>query len=260
MKICKDFINEFKFFIMNNTLTKKYYNKKYPHTKYSLNKIIQSIFYILRTGISWRDLNFGTHWNSVYFHFSRFCALNIFYKFFVSIRDKYLCGINKYVYIVDSTFIQNKSGKQFIGRNKFFKNKNCNKISLITDSVGVPLSIFIGSGNTHDIPLLKNHFNDLFIISKKHSITLLADKGYISKHLSHDLNSYSYKLMTPKKSNMKTNNTSYNPVLYKQRICVEHTFSHLKNFRRIQLRYDSSIQVYSSFVYLAFSILIFRKI
>jgi hypothetical protein len=44
---------------------------------------------------------------------------------------------------MDSTFISNKYGSNKIARNKFFKNKNCNKISLVTDINGVPLSVFI---------------------------------------------------------------------------------------------------------------------
>ena len=48
--------------------------------------------------------------------------------------------------------------------------------------------------------------------------------------------------------------------LYKKRINVEHTFQKLKLFKRIQLRYDSNITSYFSFVFLACSLLIFRKL
>jgi transposase len=66
-----------------------------------------------------------------------------------------------------------------------------------------------------------------------------------------------YNLVYPPKKNMK-NVIPINKKLYKQRIRVEHSMQKLKLFKRIQLRYDSSILSYSSFVFLALSIMIHR--
>ena len=47
----------------------------------------------------------------------------------------------------------NKNGKQRIGRNKFFKNKNAFKVSLIVDELKMPFSVHIDKGNINDAKL-----------------------------------------------------------------------------------------------------------
>jgi transposase len=247
-------------FILNDPNVRKFYLKSFSHTKYSLNNILTAILYVLKTGIAWRDLMFPIHWQSVFFHFRRLCKYSVFNKFFYFLRNNYLATRSPGVQLVDSSFILNKTGREHIARNKFFKSKNCNKLSLITDADGTPLSVFCGLGNLHDLNITDFHFNDLFVICGKHkSVTLLADKGYISKQFTDKLKNCNYTLMVPHKSNMKPFE-NFDAHLYKQRIHVEHTFSKLKQFKRIQLRYDSSLSAYDSFVFLACSILILRKL
>ncbi len=262
MKVKNIFLKVFQEYLLKETECKKIYGKSYPNTKYSLTTILESIFFILKTGIPWRDLVYISHinWNTIYFHFVRLCKLNIFNKFFTYLRDLYIKQNLSCVQIIDSTFIQNKFGKQHIGRNTFFKSKNCNKISLITDIYGIPLSIYVGLGNLHDITLAEHHITDLCFIQRKyHKNILLGDKGYISKNFSSTLSTHNYTLMVPKKINMKNTEYPYDPQLYKKRIFIEHSFANVKCYRRIQLRYDSSISHFNSFVYLAFSMLILTK-
>lgn len=137
------------------------------------------------------------------------------------------------IQIVDSTFIMNKFGKECIARNKFFKNKNCNKVSFVTDINGIPISVLIKTGNTHDLNFINDHIDDLMVISKKHptkTFTLLADKGYISNKLKETLLKKRYNLIFPSKKNMKSD-LSLNKVLYRKRIYVEHSFQKFKLFK-----------------------------
>ena len=60
-------------------------------------------------------------------------------------------------FYIDSTIIYNKYGINKIGRNKFYKNKNTTKISLMTDINGFPLSIFFMKGNYHDNSVFNKH-------------------------------------------------------------------------------------------------------
>jgi hypothetical protein len=64
--------------------------------------------------------------------------------------------------------------------------------------------------------------------------------------------------MIPKKKNAKTT-YKFNKKTYKNRIFIEHTFQKLKTFKRIQLRYDSLIDTYLGFLFLAISLIIFQK-
>lgn len=247
--------------IINDANIGRFYTSNFLHTKYKLSDIIDDIFYVLKTGISWRSLRSHINWQSVYFHFKRFVTNNIFKKFYLSLRSQYFSNNKTEVQIIDSTFIANKYGKNVVARNIFFKNKNCNKISFLTDLKGVPLSVLVNSGNIHDSKFINEHMNDIFIINKNFnkSNILLADKAYEGKNIRTSLKTFNYKLFVPAKKNSKIK-YPFNKKLYKKRIIIEHSFQKLKVFRRIQLRYDSDIETYLSFLYLATSFLIFNNL
>ena len=53
---------------------------------------------------------------------------------------------------------------------------------------------------------------------------------------------------------------TFDKELYRKRIHVEHSFQKLKVFKRIQIRYDSLITSFSSFIFLATSQIIYKKL
>lgn len=236
----------------------KFYLHTHIRTKYTLEDIIDNIFYVLKTGIPWRALQSSINWQSVYFHFKRFVTNNIFKNLYLMLRNKYFAKNKTEIQIIDSTFIANKFGKNNIARNVFFKNKNCNKISYLTDVNGVPLSVLVNSGNVHDNKFIDQHINDIWIVNRSYnkSNTLLADKAYEGQNIRNSLKDKCYKLVVPPKKNLKIQHR-INKKLYKKRIKVEHTFQKLKVFRRIQIRYDSNINTFLHFIYLATSFIIF---
>jgi len=159
------FKNYLKLIIINDKHIGKYYVNLYPNSKYSIDDILDDILYVLKTGIAWRDLKSIVNWQSVYFHFKRFVTNNIFKKLYIELRNTYFANNKTNIKIIDSTFIMNKYGKNIKARNKYFKNKNCNKISILTDIKGIPLSILFNSGNVHDISFVKKHINDVYYIN-----------------------------------------------------------------------------------------------
>jgi len=255
VKISISFKEYLKNTILKDKNINKYYLKQYPNSKYKLDDILDDILYVLKTGISWRDIKSSVNWQSVQTKF------NIFKKMYLSFRSDYFSNNKTDIQLIDSTFIMNKFGKNHIARNAFFKNKNCNKVSFITDINGVPLSVLVKTGNIHDLHFTEPHINDLYFLNKKHNnkITLLADKAYESKNLRSSIATSNYSLMIPKKSNAKIT-YHFDPILYKKRIFVEHSFQKLKIFRRIAIRYDSLLKTYLSFLFLAVSQIIFKKI
>lgn len=256
------FIECLKSVIIGDKSIGKFYVKKHPNSKYSFDDILNEIIYVLKTGISYRDLKSPIKWQSVYFHYQRFVKFDIFKKLFLKLRMIFASKNTLNVQLIDSTFVMNKYGRNKIARNKFYKNKNCNKISIITDIDGIPLSVLVNSGNVHDLSFIQKHVNDLIVINRKrnnNNVILLADKGYESKKVRDTIITNGYTLMIPKKSNMKVV-YPFNKQLYKNRIHVEHSFQKFKTFRRIGNRYDNKFKNYLSFVYLATSIIIHKKI
>jgi transposase len=273
-KLDTSFCNIIKDMILKNPFIRQTYIHKHPNTKYSIDTIINDILYVLKTGISWRNVRSIINWNTLYWHFSIMSKCNIFKDVFNNLRNQYISKHDMSIQIIDSTFIMNKCGKNKIARNKFFKNKNCNKISIITDIRGereihriiaqkicdadfVPLSALIDSGNKHDLSFVLNNVKDIRHFNK-HKFTLLADKGYVSRNLKEQLINFNCNLIYPPKRNMKQQ--VIDKQLYSKRIYVEHAFQKIKQFKRISVRYDSNIDTFTSFVYLSLALLINRNI
>jgi len=60
------------------------------------------------------------------------------------------------------------------------KNKNCNKVSIITDKKFIPIDMQIFKGNVNDSKILQQQMN--IIVENKDNINyLFADKGYCSR-------------------------------------------------------------------------------
>jgi transposase len=260
MKLNISFIEILKKIILGDTEIGIFYRNQYPNSKYSLDDILNELLYFLKSGVSWKNLRSKINTNTLYWHFRRFVSRNIFNSFFIFLRNEYFKHHNCLLQIIDSTCIFNKLGKEMVARNKFYKNKNCNKVSLVTDSFGIPLSAIIKSGNVHDLNFLSNHIDDLLMSTSKNSyFTLLSDKGYVSAKHKSFMKYHNYNLIYPHKKNMQPS-LNFNKIQYKKRINIEHTFSKLKAFKRIQLRYDSTISSFSQFIFLALSIILFRSL
>lgn len=255
---CDKLIATIKKVILNDSNIGQFYLKSHPRTKYNLELILKEIIFVLRTGISWRDLRSSINWQSVYWHFKRFSKHNIFQKSFISLRNKYIKNNSSNIFAIDTTFITNKKGFNKLGRNIMNKNKKSSKISLIVDTNGTPLSISIDRGNKHDLRFCNSHLKDLN--TKLNNKILLGDRGYVSQQLRTQLESkFNTKLMVMKKKNM-INGGYFDKNIYKKRIVVENTFQKIKSFKRIQLRYDYYHSTYKSFVLLASSIILNRNL
>lgn len=113
--------NELSKTILNDPNIGKFYRFKHWNTKYSLEQIIDDILYVLKTGISWRDIRSSINWSTIFFHHSRFCKFNIYRNTYRNILNFYFDKIKTINgIIIDSSFFQNKFGKNNIARNKFF--------------------------------------------------------------------------------------------------------------------------------------------
>ncbi len=118
---------------------------------------IQNIIYILQTGLAWRQYRGIFNFNTLYWHFNRFVNHEIF-------KIKLYSPIIQYI---DTSFVPNKCGRDKLSYNKFYNNKRGNKISCVTDSLGVPLSIFFNKDSTYDLSFIELHLKDTVKILKK---------------------------------------------------------------------------------------------
>lgn len=241
--------------IDNIKLNKRLFSLYFENNNHQIHKyhqIIDDIFYVLKTGISWRQIRSNIKWQTLYWHFAQLVKQNIFKTTFDRLIKQYKHD-NGNILVTDTSFIQNKFGINKIGRNKFFKNKNCNKISLITNEKGAPLSISIDKGTLHDLSFLDKHIKTICLITKKKDSILLADKAYHSNIINKKLSAKNINIMIQRKKNMKED-INFDSKIYKKRIIIENTFQKIKNFRRINIRYDKLLKTFLNFSYFAVSI------
>lgn len=163
---------------------------------------------------------------------------------------------------IDGSNIKNYMGSELTGENYCDKFKLATKLSVITDNLGVPVSIHLEKCNVHDIKLVIPNLEKLKI-DPNSSENLIADKGYISATLKEEINNkYKIRLITPEKNyknNSKKHTSEYDKEKLKKRYIIENTFSWIKHYTRLYRRKDKKIAIYSSFMYFGISNLIAKK-
>ena len=160
--------------------------------------------------------------------------------------------VNKYInkhkcnkFIMDSTFINNKQGIDYINFNKQIPKHKVSKLSLITDIKGIPINIYLAEGNDHDakiiIKQLDNFISTTNVIRKSNNI-FIGDGAYDSNNIRNKLKDLNLgELIAPKNKrntkniNLKNSYKSTNKTkkLLKLRYRIEFTNNKLKQFRRI---------------------------
>ena len=247
--------------IMSIHLFAKSFSTKHPNSKFTLSQILDDIIYVLQTGIPWRKVRSKISHQTLWFHFNRFVKNNVFLKLYNLFRRQYITSSimveEQATLLIDSSIIYNKFGINKLGRNKFYKNKKCTKLSLLTDVNGIPLSIFLFKGNYHDNHVFQKHIKEALVLLPKNKLTILGDKGYSSYQNYQFLDSLKIAHIIPPRKKTKIYDTyKYIKTEYVKRIKIENVFAHLKLMRRIESRYDKFLSSYKQFLYLGICFLI----
>ena len=251
--------------INNNQKIKKHFNFSYKTQKYSMEEIFPILIQIIKYALPWRfsRINYSTLYNT----YTRLIRFNVFKSTYLELLQLYFkkeCNNKlKYCYL-DSTSIPNRHGIEFVRYNGH-KKKKVTKISIITDSHGVPINSVIASGNIHDSKISLEHFKDNnWLINKKllNKTTLLADSAYDSSKLTNILDENDIKYLIAKNnrnSHTKEIMTDKEKLIYKKRIKIKHTNNSIKIHRRIACRYDKTVKSLYQSLYLSFIGLILQK-
>jgi len=246
--------------IITRKLIKLFYQKiSKRKLKMNIDVYINEISNILKYGNPWRSINHPIlHYTTFYKFYCRLCSNNIFRKIYRAITKLYFKKNKSKNLYIDSTMIKNINGKDFTGNNHYDRNRKGNKITVIVNDKGIPISLHLSKANIHDSKLIEDTVNlsSIKIISSR----IIADKGYINHKMKKKLKRKKISLIYPYRKNQKEQNTTFEKNLLKGRYIVENYFSWLKQYRRIQQRYDSTSINYFNFVYLASINIIINKL
>ncbi len=124
------------------------------------------------------------------------------------------------------------------------------KIHMIVDGFGLPVLFDITAGQVNDSTAAPEVIDAL-----PKSEYVVADKGYDSEALRHQIRQKKSVPVIPRRSNSKIGNEDIDWCLYKYRHLVENVFARLKHFRAIATRYDKLKRNYRSMLALACSFL-----
>ena len=207
-----------------------------------VNCLSKAVYWISRTGAQWRYLpeKYG-NWNSVYARFNEWSKKNIWALLLeYCIEDPGLENI-----MIDSTIARTHATAagygsqemQGLGRSA---GGLSSKIHAKVDALGNLLKIIITPGQQHDSTQAKELLNQVF------NANILADRGYDSDEIRHQIKEQNCVAIIPSKSNRIVKIT-HDKHLYKDRNAVECFFSKAKHFRRAFSRFDTSKRNFASF-------------
>ncbi|MCB1075773.1 MAG: IS5 family transposase [Simkania sp.] len=192
---------------------------------------INAVFWVLRTGASWRDLppDYGD-WKNTHRRFCRWRDKNIW----ENLLEALIIDPDYEWLMIDATHIKVHphaagavGGNQDMTRNKRGLNS---KLHIAVDAHGMPLRPIVTEGTRADCKEASKLIQDIV------AEYLLADKAYDTEEIIKKAEEQSMQIVIPPKRNRKSKRL-YDKDLYKLRHLVENAILHLKRWRGIATRY-----------------------
>ena len=210
-------------------------------------RVLNGIFWVLRSGAPWRDLpeSFGPH-TTCYNRFVRWRRAGVWDR----IMDALATAHNAAVQMIDTSVVRvHQHGAciaanrdQHMGRSR---GGLTSKIHAVVDADGLPVRLGLTPGEAHD-----NRLCSPLLTGLRQGSMLLADRGYDADWIREFASQKGAWANIPPKRNRKEP-ICFSPYLYRARNLVERFFNKIKQCRRIATRYDKLADNYLAFVKLA---------
>ena len=157
------------------------------------------------------------------------------------------------------------SQKRGAGVGKTKKGKGT-KWMLVVDGNGVPIGFHLDSASPAEVKLAAPTLQSVGIKSRTGQLKtrprqLAADRAYDSRAFRQSLRKRGIKACIPPRRRPKNwrkkrgRPVTADPETYKQRFKVERSFSWMGNYRRLLIRWEHHLSVYSGFCFLALALI-----
>jgi transposase len=196
-------------------------------------RVLNGIFWVLRSGAPWRDLPeaFGPY-TTCNNRFVRWRRAGVWSH----IIDALSAAHDAAVQMIDTSIVRVHQHAACIARNqRQLRGGLTSKIHALVDCNGLPVRLALSPGEAHDVRLAG---------------MLLADRGYDADWIRELAMKKGAWANIPPKSNRK-DPICFSPYLYRARNQVERFFNKIKQCRRVATRYDRLAANYLAFVQLA---------
>lgn len=210
-------------------------------------RVLNGIFWVLRSGAPWRDLpsSFGPY-TTCYNRFVRWRRAGVWSW----IMDAFAGAHDGAVQMIDTSIVRVHQHAACIARNRRqgmgrSRGGLTSKIHALVDTNGLPIRLALTTGEAHD-----NRLAAKFLSRLKPGSMLLADRGYDADWIRALVCQRGAWANIPPRSN-RTEALSFSPYLYRARNLVERFFNKIKHCRRVATRYDKLAANYLAFIQLA---------
>jgi transposase len=262
--------------------TKKYDKKELcPHLKFGNGlkntkvndyEVVQAILYRLKTGCQWRELPMKQffkkpyRWQSVYYHFQKWCKDGSWELLWQNLLDKYKGALDLSSIQLDGTHTPAKRGGEAVEYQGRKKCKTSNLL-IMTDNRGIPIACSEPiAGNHNDAYELEQHAQQMItslhqVNISTHSLFLNADAGFDTA----GFRSLCYKEdivanIDQNKRNGQTQHYIFDELLYKQRFVIERTNAWLDAFKILLVRFETNKIHWKALNVLAFIVILIRQL
>ncbi|WP_315780953.1 MULTISPECIES: IS5 family transposase [unclassified Bradyrhizobium] len=196
-------------------------------------RVLNGIFYVLRTGSPWRDLpeRYGPY-TTVYNRFNRWAKAGVWVQIFEVLAAR----SPQSMALIDSSIVRahqhaaggKKGARITIGRSR---GGLSTKINAVVDENGLPVRLMLTPGQAHDLRAAP------FLLQGLKCRDVVADRGYDADALLHMIRAHGARAHIPSTS-QRVVQRSVSRRIYRKRNLVERFFCKLKHFRRIATRFD----------------------
>jgi transposase len=210
-------------------------------------RVLNGIFWVLRSGAPWRDLpnNFGPY-TTCYNRFVRWRRAGVWAKIMSALAGAHDAAVQ----MIDTSIVRvhqhgacvTQNRRQSMGRSR---GGLTSKIHAVVDTNGLPVRVALTAGEAHD-----NRLAGRLLSRLQSGAMLLADRGYDADWIRTLAAERGAWANIPPRRN-RNDPICFSPYLYRARNLVERFFNKIKHCRRVATRYDKLAANYLAFVQLA---------
>ena len=236
-------------------------------------EIVNAILYKLKTGVQWNLLpvkalfsRLSLSWQSVYYHYRKWCLSGAWKDCWIKFLKKHRAELDLSSVDLDGSHTPAIRGGEAIEYQGRKKRRTTNALYL-AERQGLPLAMSEPvAGNHNDLYDIEVQFEVVTATLEQADITvdglfLNADAGFDSKDFrkacaKKDINA---NICFNKRNGDSDRDEYFDRALYDKRYAVERTNAWLDSFRSLLNRFDTTIESWKGFNYLAFMVIALKK-
>ena len=239
-------------------------------------EVVGAICYKLKTGCQWRWLPVQAlftgpplSWQGVYYHFQAWGKQGAWKQLWLMCLRLHRRALDLSSVQLDGSHTLAKNGGAAIGYQGRKAARTTNALFL-ADNAGLPLAMATPqAGNRHDTFELDRVFAELCELLEAADLRLAglflnADKAFDVSSLRQACAHRDIEANIPRNRRsadwQTDDDTPLDPELYRRRLVIERLNAWLDGFKTLLVRYETSVQNWLAFHWLAFTVLLLRKI